>query len=55
MTSATPVQRSYQPSYQANWELVTCAFVIYPWMEKGAAPVSQRAWALFSQLHKLST
>ncbi len=28
------VQRSNQLSYQANWELVTCEFVIYPWMEK---------------------
>ena len=30
MTSAIPVQRSNQLSYQANWELVNCEFVIYP-------------------------
>ena len=34
MTFAIPVQRSNQLSYQANWELVNCEFVIYPWMEK---------------------
>ena len=34
MTSAIPVQLSNQVSYQANWELVICEFVIYPWMEK---------------------
>ncbi len=31
MTSAVLVQRSNQLSYQANWELVTCEFVIYPY------------------------
>ena len=30
MTSAIPVQRSNQLSYQANWELVNCEFGIYP-------------------------
>ena len=34
MISALPVQRSNQLNYQANWELVTCEFVVYPWMEK---------------------
>ena len=34
MTSAIPVQRSNQLSYQANWEVVNCEFVIYPWMKK---------------------
>ena len=34
MTSAIQVQRSNQLSYQANWELGTCEFVIYPWMGK---------------------
>ena len=34
MTSVILVQCSYQLSYQANWELVNCKFVIYPWMEK---------------------
>ena len=29
MTSAMP-GRSYQPSYQAKWELVPCEFVTYP-------------------------
>ena len=33
MTSAILAQRSNQLSYQANWKLVTCEFVIYPWME----------------------
>ena len=33
-TSAILVQRSNQLSYQANWELVICDFVIYSWMEK---------------------
>ena len=33
ITSAILVQRSYQLNYQANWELVNCEFVIYPWME----------------------
>ena len=28
MTSAIPVQRSNQPSYQANWELVNWEFVL---------------------------
>ena len=30
MTSAIPVQRSNQLSYQANWELVNCEFVFIP-------------------------
>ena len=34
MTSAILVQRSNQLSYQANWELINCEIVIYPWMEK---------------------
>ena len=29
MTSAIPMQRSTQLSYEANWELVACEFVIY--------------------------
>ena len=43
MTSAIPVQRSNQLSYQANWELVNCEFVIYPWMDgyhPGTTPVN---------------
>ena len=31
MTSAIPVQRSKQLSYQANWELVICKFVVTGW------------------------
>ena len=34
MTSAILVQCSNQLSYQANWKLVNCEFVIYPWMDK---------------------
>ena len=30
MTSAIPVQRSNQLSYQANWELVNFDFLLYP-------------------------
>ena len=30
MTSATPVQRSNQLIYQANWGLVNCEFVFIP-------------------------
>ena len=30
MTSAIPVQRSHQLSYQANWELVDWEFVFIP-------------------------
>ena len=36
MTSAIPVQRSHQLSYQANWELVTlwvCYIPEYMWCE----------------------
>ncbi len=43
MTSAIPVQRSNQLSYQANWELVTCEFVFFFFQ------------ACFSQLLNLST
>ena len=34
MTSAVPVQRSNQLSYQANRELVTCELVIYTWSDQ---------------------
>ena len=27
----------YQVSYQANWELSPCEFVIYPWKVKNAS------------------
>ena len=34
MTSAIPVQRSNQLSYQANWEMVICEIVVIPLVVK---------------------
>ena len=34
MTSEIPVKRSNRLSYQANWELVTCEFVIVATAER---------------------
>ena len=43
MTSAIPVQRSNQLSYQANWELVNWEFVFIPKMES--------EWVLIYEIH----
>ena len=52
MTSAIPVERSNQLSYQANWELVNCEFVNYiPVDEEGVIRIHESHIFVLRKIH----